>query len=173
MLAPRRRIFRSALLPVPRPRVLARIAVCALIAGGAIALYLRPVGLISRAPAAIGEPSARAPVPEQSLSATDVAVVDGETLRVGGKVITLLGLATPPRDQTCQRADGRAFDCGAASAAALAALVRDRAVDCRLFGEDGNGRVQGICRAGGTELNQAQIAHGWARPTGAGDRPAR
>jgi endonuclease YncB( thermonuclease family) len=168
VLPPRRRIFRSALFPIPRPQVLARIVACTIVAAGVIALYLRLPELISQAPAAVGELSANAPVRELTASAANVAVVDGETLRVGEKIVTLLGVAAPPRGQMCQRGDGSAFDCGAASAAALAALVRDRTVDCRLVGEDGSGRMQGICRAAGAELNQEQIARGWARPTGHG-----
>jgi endonuclease YncB( thermonuclease family) len=92
-------------------------------------------------------------------------VVDGETLRVATKVITLLGVAAPPRGETCHRADGSAFDCGTASAAALAGLVRDRVVDCRVVSEDSGGRAEGICHAAGTQLNKAQITQGWARPT--------
>ena len=54
-------------------------------------------------------------------------------------------------------------DCGAAATNALAALVREAPVACRITGEDGLGRPYGICQASGTELNRAVVAAGWAR----------
>jgi endonuclease YncB( thermonuclease family) len=92
-----------------------------------------------------------------------VAVLDGETLRVQQTVVRLDGIAAPPRGHQCQRPDGSAFDCGAASAEALAALVRDRKVACELKGEDHMEHPLGICQADGQNLNQAQVASGWAR----------
>ena len=168
MLPPRRRIFRSALFTAPRPHVLGRVLVGVLLAGGAIVIYQRASSLISEAPAAVGRPVPRHPEPERvvdqlSTPAGQAAVLDGATLRLGDRVITLRGVDAPQRGETC-RAGAETVDCGAASAAALAKLVRDRVVDCQLFGDDRRGRTEAICRAAGTELNQAQIADGWARP---------
>lgn len=163
VLPPRRRIFRSALLPVPRPYLFGRVLAGVLLACGLIVLYLRASALISEAPAAVGHPEPQHAVQQLSVPAGQAAVVDGATLRIGDRVVTLLGVDAPPRGQTCQ-AGAETVDCGAAAAAALARLVRDRVVDCQLFGEDRSGREQAICQAAGTELNRAQLADGWARP---------
>jgi endonuclease YncB( thermonuclease family) len=88
-----------------------------------------------------------------------VAVVDGATLRLRDRVVLLQGVEPPRRGRACGAND----DCGAAATNALAAMVRDSAVSCRVTGSDSIGRPYAICLASGTELNQAVIAAGWAR----------
>ena len=61
------------------------------------------------------------------------------------------------------RDDDAGQDCAAAAANALAAMLRDLPVSCRITGMDGLGRPYAVCRANGTELNSAVIAAGWAR----------
>jgi endonuclease YncB( thermonuclease family) len=97
------------------------------------------------------------------VDANAVAVVDGETLVLNNDVVRLRGVAAPARGVMCGGADGAAFDCGAAAARALAALVRDAALTCRLAGRDSRGFVQADCLAAGTNINQAIVAAGWAR----------
>lgn len=92
-----------------------------------------------------------------------VAVVDGGTLRLQNRVVRLLGVEPPSRGTTCKASDGTGFDCGAAATNALAALVQQTPVACRLRGHDDLGRAYAICEASGTELNHAVIAAGWAR----------
>jgi endonuclease YncB( thermonuclease family) len=105
----------------------------------------------ARRPGATTEPLSAQP--EQ------VAVVDAGTLRIGDRVVRLWGV-DPPSHTTC--ADQ---DCGAAAANALAAMVRDAPVVCRIAGADRLGRAYARCQAGGKELNRAVIAAGWARAT--------
>jgi endonuclease YncB( thermonuclease family) len=93
-----------------------------------------------------------------------VAVVDGETLLLHRTVVRLLGITAPPRGRRCGGANTATHtDCGGASAAALAELVRGRNVSCLLNGRDPEGLAQGICEAAGTQLNRALVASGWAR----------
>jgi endonuclease YncB( thermonuclease family) len=117
-------------------------------------LFITPADLFGRVPPLDGTISA----PSER-----VAVVDGETLRLQDTVIRLQGLAAPPRGLSCRGGDGSVSDCGGASAAALASLVRGRRVDCQLTGRDPAGLVQGVCEAAGTGLNRALITAGWAR----------
>ncbi len=107
----------------------------------------------------------RVPSPSGTLTAdpAHLAVVDGETLRLNETVLRLQGVEAPPRGQMCRRGDGSSFDCGAAAAAALANLVRDRHVVCHLTGRDSTGYPQAQCLAGETELNRSLVADGWAR----------
>ena len=121
---------------------------------GALLLMVLPADLFGRAPAQTGTVAA---------VASHVAVVDGQTLRVGDAVIRLQGVAAPPRGTACLRADDSRFDCGAAASDALARLLRGMSVTCRLFGRDGTGFVQGLCEAEGQEINRSIVAAGWAR----------
>ncbi len=107
----------------------------------------------------------RVPTPSGSIraQATDVAVIDGNTLRLQETVIRLQGVAAPPRGFSCRKADGASFDCGAAAVAALADLVRGRAILCHIAGRDVSGLTQGMCEAGDTDINRRLVADGWAR----------
>lgn len=154
----KRRIFRPGPLAPPRRSLPVRptlaVGMAAVLLVGGIALLSRPATLFGRVPAGAGVVQAG---PEA------VAVVDGGTLRLAARVVRLQGVAAPVRGRPCHGADGRAFDCGGAAAEGLAGLVRDRAVSCRLVGHDAAGRAQAVCAAGGTELNRAIIAAGFAR----------
>ncbi len=94
-----------------------------------------------------------------SAVAAQVAVVDGDTLRLGSEVVRLSDILAPARGEACAAGP----DCGGRATAALADLVRDRPVECRVSGEDGLGRPAARCDAGGQEVNVALVAIGWAR----------
>jgi endonuclease YncB( thermonuclease family) len=99
----------------------------------------------------------------RTMTASDVRVLDGDTLRLGDQVLRLAGLAVPDRGRaSCLDATGQRTDCAAAAAEALAQLVQGRPVECRVQGHDRLGRALGTCRAGGMELNGSLIAAGWA-----------
>jgi endonuclease YncB( thermonuclease family) len=117
-------------------------------------MLILPADLFGRAPAMTGTVAA---------PATQVAVVDGQTLRVGETVVRLQGIAAPPRGTACLRPDNRRFDCGASASEALARLLRGLAVSCRLYGRDETGFVQGLCEAEGREINRGMVEAGWAR----------
>ncbi len=101
--------------------------------------------------------------PSEELKAqpAQVAVVDGATLRLRDRVVLLQGVDPPSRGVMCGPHDAPGEDCGAAATSALAALVRDAPVVCRITGADDVGRPYAICQASGTELNRAVIAAGW------------
>jgi endonuclease YncB( thermonuclease family) len=129
--------------------------------GGGMSLAMLPRQ--SAAPA----PPTRAVQQEMTASATQVAVVDGATLLLGSHVVRLFGALPPPRGEACG-----ATDCATAATNALAALVRDVPVTCRLTAEDADSRPYGVCQGGGVELNRAVISAGWARADSAALRPA-
>ena len=144
----RRRIFS----PSPTRRLLRSLAWTMGLLGGLVFLAVGlPTELIGSTPR------------NQSWSASsaEVLVVDGETLMLGDRPLRLFGLGAPGRGEPCH--DGlRQLDCGNAAAQALAHLVAERGVDCRLHGRDRHGRALGVCRAGGVELNASMVAAGWA-----------
>lgn len=151
-MRPPRRIFRSTGLP-----------------GLAITRFILAAGALSLAAMAIGGLSSdlfghTAPGPERlSSGPAGVMVVDGETLRLGTQVLRLRGIEAPSRGDACRGGQ----DCGGAATSALARLVWDRRVDCRLAGRDPQGRLVAACEAGGLDLSRAIVASGWAR-AGAG-----
>ncbi len=149
-----RRIFRSS--PVPRlgpaaARVASIGGLIVLIAAGAGALAWRAPALFARVPPAASGHIAADP--------TQVAVIDGGTLRIDRLVVRLLGVDPPPRGESC----ANVADCGSAAANALARLVRQKRVTCALHGADGLGRPLAVCNAAGTDLNRALVEAGWAR----------
>lgn len=91
-------------------------------------------------------------------------VTDGDTLRVGGEVVRLFGIDAPERDQTCTRADGRRWPCGAWSRDALVAMVRGAAVTCDALERDQYDRIVARCIAGGRDIGQEMVRSGaaWA-----------
>jgi endonuclease YncB( thermonuclease family) len=94
-----------------------------------------------------------------SAAGSQVDVIDGDTLRLAGTVVRLSDLKTPPRGQPCTAGS----DCGSRSIAALAALVRDRNVECRVVGHDTMGRPAARCDADGHDINNALVLAGWAQ----------
>lgn len=103
---------------------------------------------------------------EWQVAPAELRIVDGETLRLGDRTLRLFGVEAPERGQRCTDAAGQLYDCGTAAAAALARLIGERGVDCRLRGRDRFGRALGLCRVGDTDLNAAMVANGWALADG-------
>jgi endonuclease YncB( thermonuclease family) len=159
----KRRIFRPSIGSLPRWSLsIPPLGVVVAAAGGVVTmalvawLFVRP----SDAPAL-------APVSSEiGSSAAELAVVDGDTLRLGRQVVRLSGIAAPARGTDCG-----SLDCGAAAANALSALIGAHAVDCRIEGHDPEGRPLGTCQASGIQLNQALVRDGWAHATIASLRP--
>lgn len=146
-----RRIFRSGLFKPPG-KGLAVVLVAGLSAVGGVSLAtLRLHGATPAVPATAPQ--------ELSAQPAQVAVVDAGTLRLRDQVVRLSGVEPPLRGTSC----GADQDCGAAAANALAAMIREVPVACRITGVDGLGRPFAVCQARGTELNSAVIAAGWAR----------
>ena len=142
----RRRIFKPARDQRRMGQAFALLASLGMIA--TLAAVLRPANLMGSAPR---------PLDWRALPA-EVRVVDGETLLLGDRVLRLYGVAAPARGHVC----GSMGDCGGMAANELARLVRDRAVECRIQGQDRFGRALGTCKAGGVEINASLVAAGWA-----------
>lgn len=103
----------------------------------------------------------RAPPPPSFIAADaqNIAVIDGDTLRLAGQVIRLRGVEAPDRGDRCQGE----LDCGGAATTALAGLVRGRRIECALANHDEAGRPYAACTANGSDLSRAIVASGWAR----------
>ncbi len=147
-----RRIFRRSAPPARSRLAWALLAVPAgLAAAGGVMLAEQPV--TSRAVSAGVTMTA---------DAAQVAVVDGDTLRLRDTVIRLRGVAAPARGAGCGPVEGQAVDCGGRASVILASLVSRGRTECRLDGRDASGRALGLCRSGGVEINRAVVESGWA-----------
>jgi endonuclease YncB( thermonuclease family) len=142
----RRRIFKPAREQRRMGRAFALLASLGMLA--VLTAVLRPGNLLGSAPR----------TQDWRALPAEVRVLDGETLRLGDRVLRLYGVGAPARGQAC----GVVTDCGGMAANELARLVRDRAVECKIQGQDRFGRALGTCRAGGVELNASLVAAGWA-----------
>ncbi|WP_424812068.1 thermonuclease family protein [Roseococcus sp. YIM B11640] len=146
----RRRLFQPARTPQRWGR--AFFLTMSAVAGGALVVFALPTELMGSAPRN----------QEWTSPAPAVRIVDGDTIRLGERTLRLYGVEAPERGQFCTNAQGQLYDCGTAAAAGLARLVGDRNIACRVQGRDRFGRALGVCHAGGTELNRALVAEGWA-----------
>ncbi|WP_126174631.1 thermonuclease family protein [Altericroceibacterium xinjiangense] len=100
------------------------------------------------------------PASAQTLSGL-ATVVDGDTLRLEGRRVRLLGIDAPEARQTCELA-GERWACGEESTNHLRQLVGAAQVECSGSEVDVYNRLLAICSAGSVELNRAMVAQGWA-----------
>ena len=91
--------------------------------------------------------------------ASQVRVIDADTVDVDGVRYRLDGIDAPEARQSC-RAWGLTWDCGAAATEAL--MSRAEGMSCTGSGTDTFGRTIGRCFAGGQDLNAWLVANGWA-----------
>jgi len=89
-------------------------------------------------------------------------VLDGDTIEIAGTRIRLEGIDAPEGDQSCARAGGGTWSCGKVATVELERLIGRSAVTCASRGTDKYGRMLGICRAHGMDLNAEMIRRGLA-----------
>ena len=99
------------------------------------------------------------PTAKESPAASQVRVIDADTVDVDGTRYRLFGIDAPETRQTC-RALGRTWDCGAAATEAL--MSRAEGMTCEGGDTDRFGRTVGVCSSGGADLNAWLVANGWA-----------
>lgn len=122
--------------------------------GAALLMVVIPADLFGRVPALSGHLTA---------AARDVAVIDGQTLRMRDTVLRLEGVSAPARGQICSTAQGGSYDCGATASQRLANLMTGHEVACELHGRDPGGLPRALCTAGEISLNSAMMTHGAAQ----------
>ena len=99
------------------------------------------------------------PSATETPAASQVRVIDADTVDVDGARYRLLGIDAPEARQTC-RAWGRTWDYGAAATEAL--MSRAQGMTCEGGDTDRFGRTVGVCSSGGEDLNAWLVASGWA-----------
>ena len=100
-----------------------------------------------------------APAVTEPPAASQIRVVDADTVDIDGTRYRLYGIDAPERYQKC-RTWGLTWSCGAAATEALAS--RAEGMGCQGSDIDRYGRVVGVCSSGGEDLNAWLVAQGWA-----------
>lgn len=80
---------------------------------------------------------------------------------LGTERIRMRGIDAPEYQQICRR-DGADYACGRLARQALVRLISGNPVTCSGWQRDRYGRLLGDCKAGGKDLNRAQVEAGWA-----------
>lgn len=128
---------------------------------GAVAL----AGVLGTGLAIISHPDlskAAAPdVPSRAVSGS-ARVIDGDTIDIAGTRVRLEGVDAPESRQRCNSSTRGAWDCGAAAARELEAMIGSRTVRCEGSEIDSYGRLIAICRVGSLELNAELVRRGLA-----------
>jgi len=89
------------------------------------------------------------------------AVVDGDTLMVGGQKVRLWGIDAPESQQLCAKAGSR-YQCGSEATAHLRALVSRGPVRCEVKTYDRYKRAVAVCRSQGRDVGAEMVHAGWA-----------
>jgi len=89
-------------------------------------------------------------------------IVDGDSIKIKGERIRLVGIDAPEMGQYCQDAAKKRYPCGWLAKQHLEDLVQNRLVTCRWQELDRYDRILGVCQAGDDNLNQLMVEDGWA-----------
>ena len=93
----------------------------------------------------------------------NATTIDGDSLRVGGQEIRLIGIDAPELAQTCGAERGGVWPCGREAHARLRSLISRGAVDCVGTSKDQYGRTLATCSAVGVaDIGHAMVRDGYA-----------
>ena len=88
--------------------------------------------------------------------------VDGDTLRLDGERVRILGIDAPELEQSCTDASGTQWQCGQTARTKMAGLLKGANIDCKPQGHDRYGRVLAHCYSGPNDLAQTMVRAGLA-----------
>lgn len=99
-----------------------------------------------------------------NVNASEVIIVDGDTLKLSGITYRLHGIDAPEHGQKCKKSSGKSWRCGSDATKALKRLVAGTVVECDNRGKDDYGRIISVCTANGIDINESLVRNGnaWA-----------
>lgn len=96
------------------------------------------------------------------------SVIDGDSIKLNGKEIRLLGIDAPEYAQTCKSAQNdQVYNCGKNAARNLRQLLSAGNVNCKGSEFDKYERFLAVCYSGDVEINRKMVSDGWAVSFGA------
>lgn len=91
------------------------------------------------------------------------SVIDGDTLRLNGERIRIVGIDAPEMNQTCQDSNGNDWACGKAARQRLFELISGGRIECTAEGHDRYGRTLATCSAQSvSDLGGTMVREGYA-----------
>jgi endonuclease YncB( thermonuclease family) len=90
------------------------------------------------------------------------SAVDGDTLRISGARIRLLGLDAVEHDQTCLDAKAAEWQCGREARSFLDSVVDGGTTTCVSEGRDQYRRILAHCSTNAVDLGEQVVRAGWA-----------
>ncbi|WP_055047832.1 thermonuclease family protein [Devosia sp. A16] len=95
--------------------------------------------------------------------ASDILVIDGDTIELGGTRYGIHGIDAPEPGQQCERTGGKSWNCGAAAVVALEEIVFPATdVHCDAGELDDYGRTIAVCWADGMDIGKHLVRSGLA-----------
>jgi endonuclease YncB( thermonuclease family) len=88
--------------------------------------------------------------------------IDGDSLRLAGVEVRLMGVDAPELSQWCQTRAGRDYACGVDAKAWLRRQTLLGAFSCAVEGRDRFGRALALCSRGDLEINREMVRQGQA-----------
>lgn len=107
------------------------------------------------------------PAAAQSLTGR-AAIHDGDSIKVNGVHIRMLGYDSPELKQRCRDIRGDEYPCGVMATIALTRIIADQPVTCvpeiQRNGSalDIHGRTLAACSVAGDDIGRQMVASGWA-----------
>ncbi|MBX3560617.1 MAG: thermonuclease family protein [Sphingomonas sp.] len=92
-----------------------------------------------------------------------VEVIDGDSLRIAGRVVRLQAYDAPEYRQECADARGRPWACGQAARERLIVLADAGGLACADLGRDRYGRTIARCRTRDGDIGAAMVREGMGR----------
>ncbi len=89
-------------------------------------------------------------------------ILDGDSMKVGGKEVRLFGLDAPEYSQTCFNAKQEEYACGQISRDFLINFAGGKEVNCLYAERDKYHRFLSKCFVGNTSINEALVENGMA-----------
>lgn len=89
-------------------------------------------------------------------------VIDGDSIKVGGKEIRLYGIDAPEYKQKCLDKNNQEYDCGIISRDFLVNLIHQKQVECLYAQKDKYDRFLSKCFINQKSVNEEMISNGMA-----------
>ncbi|MDK3074928.1 thermonuclease family protein [Sedimentitalea sp. JM2-8] len=91
-----------------------------------------------------------------------IQVIDGDTIDIGSERVRLFGIDAPEADQTCDRASGETWACGAWVTEQVRSRYQTRVATCVSLDTDRYGRTVARCEVDGADIGRALVSDGLA-----------
>lgn len=101
-------------------------------------------------------------ISERNAYASEITVVDGDTIRIGDVSYRIHGIDAPEASQKCTASEKKQWLCGVEAMKELFSIVHSESLRCDPMETDGYGRVIAVCWIGDTDVGKTMVRRGYA-----------